>query len=727
MTETSPAAVERLPRPQAGARPQVPQRGARAAAAGALRRRAPASAALDELTPALLDDFLASRPRPQPRSFNHLLGVVGCLLDWAVTQEPARGLAAAGPPSPGDRRPDPVPVRPAQARRLLDAAAALPDNPRAAARGPTYHAIFALCYGLGLRAGEACGLRLGDIDTGRAAARRARRQVRQEPPGPARAAHRRAGRRAGRRRRAAAGPPTHRPRCSASTGDDRVHPGTASQVFHRLVAALDLPVPDGVCPPRLHSLRHSFAVGCLLRWYREGLDPSTRLYQLSTFMGHVDPRSTAVYLTITPQLLAEANRRFEAFAAARLDRGGAMTETQPLGPILHSFFVDHLITVKGLRPASVRSYRDTIRLFLVLRRRRQGLQDHPADARRPHLRRVVAFLRHLEARPGQPRPHPQPAAGRPAHPVRLHRQPGTGDARRLPAGGRHPDEAGRPARDAVPRTRRGRGAAPPTCPATAGSRCGTGRCCCSSTTPAPASKRPPTCARGTSTSASTRWSACTARATSGGPARCGSRPHSCSTSLLGPCGPAARARTRRCSLADGQPLTRYGIYKIVRRHAASLDDPRTGRQISPHIFRHTAAVHLLEAGVEVNVIRGWLGHADLTTTNRYAEINTKTKLAALRATEPRCPGGIPHQPDLAVRRIAAQLARLALIIMWPAAAPAARSPPAARTASHRWPHNTNGHRTGITSTSIWRRSWRPSPRRTRRGCGCSGFRRTRPS
>jgi site-specific recombinase XerD len=85
--------------------------------------------------------------------------------------------------------------------------------------------------------------------------------------------------------------------------------------------------------------------------------------------------------------------------------------------------------------------------------------------------------------------------------------------------------------------------------------------------------------------------------------------------------------------AHGQPLTRFGIYKIVRRHGARFDNPRTARRVSPHIFRHTAAVHLLEAGVEVNVIRGWLGHADLTTTNRYAEINTKTKLAALRASE----------------------------------------------------------------------------------------------
>ena len=48
---------------------------------------------LGELTPALLEDFLASRPRPHPRSFNHMLGVVRCLLDWAVTW----GLLEASP------------------------------------------------------------------------------------------------------------------------------------------------------------------------------------------------------------------------------------------------------------------------------------------------------------------------------------------------------------------------------------------------------------------------------------------------------------------------------------------------------------------------------------------------------------------------------------------------------------------------------------------------------
>jgi site-specific recombinase XerD len=108
----------------------------------------------------------------------------------------------------------------------------------------------------------------------------------------------------------------------------------------------------------------------------------------------------------------------------------------------------------------------------------------------------------------------------------------------------------------------------------------------------------------------------------------------------------------------GTTLTRSGIYEIARRHAGHLDDPRTGRRISPHTFRHTAAVHLLEAGVEVNVIRGWLGHADLSTTNRYAEINTNAKIQALRHTEPSVFSG-GHRPRAVWRDDSALLAWLA--------------------------------------------------------------------
>jgi integrase len=264
---------------------------------------------LDELTFVLLDAFVASRPRARARSFNHLVNVLGCFLDWAVTQQ---RLAASPLRRTRRRETDqriPFLFDAAQARRLLEAAAALPDNSRATDRGSTYRTIFALCYGLGLRAGEACGLHVGDVDQDRGllVVRGGKfGKSRLVPHGPrvAELLDRQVCRRGG---------DDDAPLFSFD-GRRSVHPCTASQVFHRLVATLDLSVPDGVSPPVLHSLRHSFAVGCLLRWYREGVDPQSRLYRLSTFMGHVSPDSTAVYLTITPQLLDEANRRFEAFA-----------------------------------------------------------------------------------------------------------------------------------------------------------------------------------------------------------------------------------------------------------------------------------------------------------------------------------------------------------------------------------------------------------------------------
>jgi len=264
---------------------------------------------LHQLTPCLLDAFIASRPRPRARSFNHLVGILGCFLDWAVTQQRLEASPLRRTRRHETDRRLPFLFDASQARRLLDAAAALPDNPRATGRGPAYHAIFALCYGLGLRAGEACGLRLGDIDTSRQllVVRGGKfGKSRLVPHGPrlgellACQAERRGG--------------GGEDPLFSFDGRRSVHPCTASQTFHRLVTELAFPVPDGVSPPRLHCLRHSFAVGCLVRWYREGVDPQTRLYRLSTFMGHVDPASTAVYLTITPQLLAEASRRFEAFA-----------------------------------------------------------------------------------------------------------------------------------------------------------------------------------------------------------------------------------------------------------------------------------------------------------------------------------------------------------------------------------------------------------------------------
>jgi integrase len=63
--------------------------------------------------------------------------------------------------------------------------------------------------------------------------------------------------------------------------------------------------------PRLHDLRHSFAISTLCAWYRAGLDVQVQLPLLSTYLGHVDPRSTYWYLSAAPELLALASERLE--------------------------------------------------------------------------------------------------------------------------------------------------------------------------------------------------------------------------------------------------------------------------------------------------------------------------------------------------------------------------------------------------------------------------------
>ena len=245
---------------------------------------------LSQFTAASLEEFLASRPRRRPRSFNHFLGVAGGFLDWTVTQQ----LLAVSPLHTRPRRATsgrvPFIFDVADARRLLAAAAALPDNSRAQQRGPTYRAIFALCYGLGLRAGEACGLTWGDIGAGRSLLTvhgGKFGKTRLVPHGPRIAGL--VGEQAARRARAGAAD-VQAPLFTFD-GQRPVHPGTASQTFHRLVTGLGLTAPAGISPPTLHSLRHSFAIGCLLRWYQQNLNPSARLHHLSTFMGHVDPDS----------------------------------------------------------------------------------------------------------------------------------------------------------------------------------------------------------------------------------------------------------------------------------------------------------------------------------------------------------------------------------------------------------------------------------------------------
>ena len=101
--------------------------------------------------------------------------------------------------------------------------------------------------------------------------------------------------------------------------------------------------------------------------------------------------------------------------------------------------------------------------------------------------------------------------------------------------------------------------------------------------------------------------------------------------------------------------TRFGVYRLVERSAARVPS-LAGRRITPHTIRHTSACHLLQAGIDLNTIRAWLGHASLDTTNIYAEIDMEMKARAMALCDAAEPGS--DRPSRANTGLIAFLAAL---------------------------------------------------------------------
>ena len=179
----------------------------------------------------------------------------------------------------------------------------------------TFRTLLLLLYGAGLRYGEATRLTLADVDLANAVLTvRATKfyKSRLVPVSPRLAAvldgH------VARRRRA--GVAVGRDASLLANRDGtRLASSTAQDAFAMLRRAAGVHrAAGGRTIPRMHDLRHSFAVHRPTSWYREGADVQRLLPVLSTYLGHADLEGTKVYLSMTPELLEQASLRFARYA-----------------------------------------------------------------------------------------------------------------------------------------------------------------------------------------------------------------------------------------------------------------------------------------------------------------------------------------------------------------------------------------------------------------------------
>jgi integrase len=185
-------------------------------------------------------------------------------------------------------------------------------------RSPLRRTTFATLIGLlavtGMRVGEAIGLNRGDVDLKqrRLVVRHGKFDKTRElalHPTTVTALRRY------QRERDRLAPATHTSAFLVSTAGTRLLYRNVHATFHRLVGLARLAPRAGSCRPRIHDVRHSFAVTSMLEAYAAGEDGQTRLSLLSTWLGHVHPHSTYWYLSASPELMAVAGQRLEAHLA----------------------------------------------------------------------------------------------------------------------------------------------------------------------------------------------------------------------------------------------------------------------------------------------------------------------------------------------------------------------------------------------------------------------------
>ena len=206
------------------------------------------------------------------------------------------------------RRATPYLYTPPEIAALMQATAIL----RGSHVQATYRTLIGLLAVTGMRIGEAIGLDRDDFDagSGMVTIRRAKfDKARALPLHPSTVAA------LDDYLRRDDGPrPAGMPPLLISSRGKRLRYGTVQPIFHKLLHHCGIAPRSAACRPRIHDLRHSFAVSTIVDDYRSG-DPGSRLAILSTYLGHADPGATYWYLSAAPELLGLAGERLERHLA----------------------------------------------------------------------------------------------------------------------------------------------------------------------------------------------------------------------------------------------------------------------------------------------------------------------------------------------------------------------------------------------------------------------------
>lgn len=242
------------------------------------------------------------------------LSVVRGFAQYQAARDPRTEVPAAGLLLQRYHRKPPYIYSDAEIASLLKAAAQLPSKTGLRAR--TYTTLLGLLIVTGMRIGEVVRLDHHDVDLTHAVLTVRRTKFGKSRLVPLHASTKRALRRYVDERDQIS---PRRTTTSFLVGEQgqRLTVNTVEQTFVKLSHQVGLRGPSERRGPRLHDLRHRFAVATLLRWYRSGVDVQRHLPELSTYLGHVHVTDTYWYLSAVPELMTVVAARLEPRSGAR--------------------------------------------------------------------------------------------------------------------------------------------------------------------------------------------------------------------------------------------------------------------------------------------------------------------------------------------------------------------------------------------------------------------------